>query len=63
MLAEARSHLVRLRPTEAAAVVEEGALLVDTRTQAQHQGGGSGSIPITLNVLEWRVDPDSGYQN
>lgn len=65
MLAEARSHLVRLRPAEAQAAVREGALLVDTRSQDQRLRAGTipGSVHMPLSVLEWRVDPDSGYQN
>ncbi len=65
MLAEARSHLIRLRPTEAQAAVREGALLVDTRSQDQRLRAGMipRSINLPLSVLEWRVDPNSGYQN
>lgn len=65
MLEEARSHLVRLRPAEAQAAHREGALLVDTRSQDQRMEEGTvpGSVHIPLSVLEWRVDPDSGYQH
>ncbi len=56
MLAEARSHLIRLRPTEAQAAVREGALLVDTRSQDQRLRAGMipRSINLPLSVLEWR---------
>lgn len=65
MLAEARSHLVRLRPAEAEAAVREGALLVDPRSQDHRLKEGTihGSVHMSLSVLEWRVDPDSGCQN
>lgn len=65
MLAEARSHLARLRPAEAAAAAREGALLVDIRSQDHRfrEGIVSGSVHLPLNVLEWRADPDSGYQD
>ena len=65
MLAEARSHLVRLRPAEAAAAAGEGALLVDIRSQDHRfrEGIVPGSVHLPLNVLEWRADPDSGYQD
>ncbi len=43
MLAEARSHLIRLRPTEAQAAVREGALLVD---------------PLAGSAAESRHDPE-----
>jgi rhodanese-related sulfurtransferase len=64
-LEEARSHLVRLRPAEAEAAHREGALLVDTRSEDQRTKKGAipGSIHIPLSVLEWRLDPDSGYQH
>ncbi|MDQ3661156.1 MAG: rhodanese-like domain-containing protein [Actinomycetota bacterium] len=65
LLEEARSHLVRLRPLEAQAAHSEGAVLVDTRSEDQRIKGGTipESIHIPLSVLEWRVDPASGYQH
>jgi rhodanese-related sulfurtransferase len=65
MLEEARSHLVRLRPAEAEAALREGALLVDTRSEDQRMKEGTipGSVHIPLSLLEWRVDPASGYQH
>ena len=65
MLAEARSHLDRLEPAEAHAAVAAGALLVDTRSEDRrlHQGSIPGSLHIPLSILEWRIDPDSGYQH
>lgn len=65
VLAEARSHLVRLAPPEALAALQRGALLIDTRSEDERRARGHvpGSMHIPLSVLEWRVDPDSGSQN
>ncbi|MDX1620049.1 MAG: rhodanese-like domain-containing protein [Nitriliruptorales bacterium] len=61
MLAHARSRLQRLTPTEAYAAAERGAWLVDIRTRDQLRRDGR--IPqareVSLNVLEWRLAPDS----
>lgn len=57
----ARRTLDRLTPQEALTAMTDGALLVDTRTDAQRseQGEISGSIVIDRTVLEWRLDPAS----
>ena len=63
LLAEARAGLERLTPEEAhAAVRERGAILVDIRGSEQRtdQGIVSGALWFPRNVLEWRMDPDSG---
>ena len=61
LLAEARSRIVRVRPTEAAARIASGAVLVDIRPAAQR--AREGEVPVALaverNVLEWRFDPAS----
>ncbi len=61
LLAEARSRIERLTPVEAAARVEGGALLVDTRSAAQRAREGSvpGALVVERNGLEWRFDPSS----
>jgi rhodanese-related sulfurtransferase len=61
MLAEARSHLDRMEPRRAYEAVRAGALLVDIResTVRSRDGFVPGSIHHTLDVLEWRMDPDS----
>jgi rhodanese-related sulfurtransferase len=61
VLAAARHGMQRLTPHEAAAAAERGALLVDTRTQAQRcrQGDVPGALVIDRTVLEWRLDPCS----
>jgi len=50
-----------LHPGEARAAVLAGALLVDTRSQAQRAAQGSvpGALHVERNVLEWRFDPRS----
>jgi rhodanese-related sulfurtransferase len=61
LLADARSRLERLHPQEAAAAVEDGALLVDIRPQWQRAGGGEiqGALVVERNHLEWRLHPRS----
>jgi rhodanese-related sulfurtransferase len=64
LLREARATLSRVTPEQAAGELEEGALLVDVRTETQRQanGGIPGAIAIGLNVLEWRLDPASEWR-
>jgi MFS family permease len=66
LLAEAQRHIApRLEPTDAFEAAREGAVLVDLRSTDERQRDGivPGSIHIPRSVLEWRVDPDSGYSN
>ena len=62
MLEEARKRLDRIGAEEAAAAVEQGAVLVDIRSP--HQREQDGTVPCAIyhprNVLEWRLDPASG---
>jgi rhodanese-related sulfurtransferase len=62
MLAAARERLDRVEPEAAAAEIEHGALLVDIRSESQRASDGvvPGAIYHPRNVLEWRMDPDSG---
>jgi MFS family permease len=55
----------RLEPTEAFAALNGGAALVDLRSQDERRQQGiiPGSVHIPRSVLEWRLDPDSGYAN
>jgi rhodanese-related sulfurtransferase len=64
LLAAARRDLRRLTPQEAVAAAERGALLVDTRTEAQRrcQGEIPGALVIDRTVLEWRLDPRSEWR-
>ena len=64
VLAEARAGVRRLTPAQAQAAVDRGALLVDTRTEAQRaeQGELPGALVIDRTVLEWRLDPASDFR-
>lgn len=61
VLAEARARLDRVGPQEAAALLREGARLVDTRPQWQRDEEGSfpDALIIERNHIEWRLDPAS----
>jgi MFS family permease len=66
LLAEAQRRIApRLEPTNAFEAAREGAVLVDLRSQDERRNEGiiPGSIHIPRSVLEWRLDPDSGYSN
>ena len=59
LLADARARLDRVTPTQAAARIADGAVLVDIRPAAQRarEGEVPGSLVVERNVLEWRFDP------
>ena len=61
LLATARARLDRVSPAEAAKLVVDGALLVDTRPQWQRAAEGEfpDALVIERNHLEWRLDPTS----
>jgi rhodanese-related sulfurtransferase len=61
LLSAARARLARPDPREAAAMVERGAYLVDTRPgwQRGEEGELPGALVIERNHLEWRLDPTS----
>ena len=61
LLARARSGWTRLSAVEAYEALQDGALLVDTRTEAQRTRTGDlpGAVVIDRTVLEWRLDPTS----
>ena len=66
LLADAHARIApRLAPAEAYAAGADGALLVDLRSQDERRRDGviPGSLHVPRSVLEWRVDPDSGYPN
>ena len=66
LLANAQGSISpRLEPEEAHRAMADGALLVDLRSQDERRTYGvvPGSLHIPRSVLEWRVDPDSGYTN
>ncbi len=59
LLDQARSRLRRLEPWEAAAALEQWAVLVDIRPAAQRatEGEVPSALVVERNVLEWRFDP------
>ena len=59
LLAAAREEIERLTPREAAAAMEQGAILIDIRPLEQRDRDGSvpGAHVVARNVLEWRLDP------
>jgi flavin reductase (DIM6/NTAB) family NADH-FMN oxidoreductase RutF/rhodanese-related sulfurtransferase len=59
LLRDARSRLRRLEPWEAAAALEQWAVLVDIRPAAQRAAEGEvpGALVVERHVLEWRLDP------
>jgi rhodanese-related sulfurtransferase len=64
VMADASRRLRRVGPRLAAAEMRAGALLVDTRPQAQRevQGEVPGALLVERNVLEWRIDPASDFK-
>jgi rhodanese-related sulfurtransferase len=61
-LDRARAGWTRLTPAEAAARVQLGAVIVDTRPEFQRRRDGEvpGAVVVERNHLEWRLDPTSG---
>jgi rhodanese-related sulfurtransferase len=65
LLAQAREHLERVDPAQAADAVRDGAVLVDIRAESQRARDGvvPGSVFIARNVLEWRCDPAGSHRD
>jgi rhodanese-related sulfurtransferase len=66
LLSEAQSHIgPRLDPAAAFQALREGAVLIDLRSSDERRRAGliPGSVHIPRSVLEWRLDPESGYSN
>jgi rhodanese-related sulfurtransferase len=61
VLAVSRAGVRRLTPQDVVEAAARGALVVDTRTEAQRrrQGELPGAVVIDRTVLEWRLDPAS----
>lgn len=56
-----RARISSISPEHAKKLLDDGAMLVDTRPVAQQSAFGTipGAVPIERNVLEWRLDPSS----
>jgi rhodanese-related sulfurtransferase len=65
LLAAARERLDRVRPIDAAAAVQQGAVLIDIRSEDERRADGviPGALFYPRNILEWRVDPASGHSD
>lgn len=64
VLAASRQGVQRLTPVELREAGARGALVVDTRTEAQRrrQGELPGAVVIDRTVLEWRLDPTGDHR-
>lgn len=64
VLAASRAGVHRPTPAELVEAQARGALVVDTRTEAQRrrQGEFPGAVVIDRTVLEWRLDPASPHR-
>jgi rhodanese-related sulfurtransferase len=65
LLAAAREQIERLQPHEALEAARGGALLVDIRSEVDRIRDGviPGAMFHPRSVLEWRMDPASGYDD
>jgi rhodanese-related sulfurtransferase len=65
LLEEARARIERLEPTAALAALEDGALLVDIRSESDRERDGivPGSVHVPRTVLEWRLAPESRWRS
>jgi rhodanese-related sulfurtransferase len=65
LLEAARGRLLRLEPGDAAAAMEAGAMLLDTRCAELRVRDGviPGSVHVPLSVLFWRLDPSSEWHD
>ena len=59
LLAQAREQLVRVDPQGARDAIDDGALMIDIRSESQRAADGivADTIWFARNVLEWRCDP------
>jgi rhodanese-related sulfurtransferase len=65
LMADAETRIERLSPLTAARALDEGALLIDIRSQDDRLRDGiiPGSLHVPRTVLEWRLDPDSPWRS
>ena len=63
-LAGARGRIDRVLPQHLDDEIDEGALVVDIRPEADRERFGTldGSVVIDRNVLEWRLSPSSEHR-
>jgi rhodanese-related sulfurtransferase len=64
LLDEARAHITRYEPAEAAEAMRRGALIVDLRPVEYRWRNGEvpGAIAVSRHVLEWRLDVTSEHR-
>jgi rhodanese-related sulfurtransferase len=65
LLADARRRLpTRVQAGDLDRLMADGALVVDTRSEAQRSRDGElpGAVVVERNVLEWRLDPSSPHR-
>ena len=65
LLAAARRRIApRVTAGQLADMLAAGAVVVDTRSQAQRQRDGElpGAVVVERNVLEWRLDPEGAHR-
>ena len=65
LLADAEAQILRLSPAEAHGAMENGALLIDIRSDSNRSRDGAvpGSLHSPRTVLEWRTAPESEFRN
>jgi rhodanese-related sulfurtransferase len=64
-MAEARTRIARYEPPEAQERALDGSVIVDVRSHDERMRNGviPSSVHVPRSVLEWRVDPTSGFSN
>jgi rhodanese-related sulfurtransferase len=65
LLDAARRHITRYTPTQAAAAMRAGAVLVDVRPTEYRWRFGEipGALAVSRHVLEWRMDVTSPWRS
>ena len=65
MRAAAAAKIDRLSPAEALAAVEDGALIVDIRSEASLARGGAipRAMHVPRTVFEWRLEPGGEWRD
>src|SRR3954452_8950245 len=61
----ARARIRRVTPAEAHDAQAAGGVILDTRTSEQRRADGviPGAIVMSRNIIEWRGDPTSGWED